>query len=182
MPNYRRARTPGGTCFFTVVTYQRQPILCLEQSIEAIDNILKDVIKTYPFEINAWVTLPDHIHCLWTLPEGDSDYSIRWALIKKGFTKRMKGLSQIKAVQTPSRERRREGVIWQRRFWEHQIRDEDDYNAHMDYIHYNPVKHGLVKNPIDWRHSSFGKYVDIGWYEESWGCGDLVLAKEIGHE
>ncbi len=124
MPNYRRAHTPGGTYFFTVITYQRQPILCMEQSIEAIDDIIKDVIKCYPFEINAWVTLPDHIHCLWTLPEGDSKYSIRWALIKKEFTKRMKGTLGSGAKSTPAMERRRERTVWQKRFWEHQIRDD----------------------------------------------------------
>ncbi|MCR4287345.1 MAG: transposase [Deltaproteobacteria bacterium] len=173
MSDYRRARG-GSTYFFTVVTYKRQPILCLADSIKALREAISEVKEERPFEVNAWVLLPDHLHCVWELPEGDLDYSVRWALIKKGFTKRMKGL-----VETPlpnlSRIKHRESSVWQRRFWEHQIRDEADLRRHCDYIHYNPVKHGLVDSPKDWKHSTFHRYVEAGLYPNDWGGGEADL-------
>lgn len=182
MPNYRRARTSGGAYFFTVVTYHRQPILCRDESIETMKDVVKNVMTSHPFDVDAWVTLPDHIHCLWTLPEGDSDYSTRWALIKKEFTKRTRGSLELRANPTLSRIRHREAAVWQRRFWEHQIRDETDHAAHMDYIHFNPVKHGLVESPIDWPHSTFQVCIEQGRYEKDWGCGDIEMGDNVGHE
>ncbi len=167
MSDYRRDRS-GSTYFFTVVTYDRQPILCVADSRRALKEVIREVREARPFEVKAWVLLPDHIHCVWELPEGDSDYSVRWALIKKGFTKRMTG-----RIETPlpnlSRIKRREASVWQRRFWEHRIRDEDDLKRHVDYIHYNPVKHGLVDSPKGWKHSTFHRYVEAGLYPEDWG-------------
>lgn len=179
MPNYIRARE-GSTYFFTVVTYRRQPILCLDESREALGEVLREVRELYPFEVKAWVLLPDHLHCIWELTEGDSDYSVRWALIKKGFTSRMKG-----RLETPepnrSRIRHREATVWQRRFWEHKVRDEKDFGVHCDYIHYNPVKHSLVDAPKDWEYSTFHRYVTAGIYPEDWGSKGLDLS-EIGGE
>lgn len=182
MPNYRRAKTGGATYFFTLVTYQRQPILCFDESRAALKEVAGQIARNYPFTVDAWVLLPDHLHCIWTLSEGDSDYSTRWALIKKDFTKRIR---EIATVSTPSQSRKlhREGTIWQRRFWEHQIRDEVDYNNHMDYIHFNPVKHKLVEAPSDWLYSSFHRLVAQGLYEGDWGCGnEIILPEDTGRE
>jgi putative transposase len=135
-----------------------------------------------PFKMDAVVVLPDHMHCIWTLPDGDIDYSARWSIIKRTFTQCVAGTVRT-AHPTVSRLKRREGAVWQRRFWEHQIRDERDYRMHCDYIHYNPVKHGLTCAPKDWSHSSFKKFVRAGYYEEDWGDGnDISFDDGIGHE
>jgi putative transposase len=153
MTNYRRVRQ-GNTYFFTLVTYQRRPILTTEHAREKLREAIASVRSSHPFRIDAWVLLPDHLHCLWTLPEGDIDYSVRWGLIKKRFTQNMKGLLPPAAI-CESRRNHRESGVWQRRFWEHMIRDDRDYAAHCDYIHWNPVKHGLAKIPGDWPWSTF---------------------------
>jgi putative transposase len=181
MPNYRRAKTSGASYFFTVVTYQRQPLLCFDESRAVLKKVSQEVARDYPFTVDAWVLLPDHLHCIWTLPEEDSDYPTRWALIKKDFTKNIKTTSSY--IPNQSRKLHREGTIWQRRFWEHQIRDDIDYNNHMDYIHFNPVKHKLVASPRDWPHSTFHRLVGQGVYEEDWGCGvDIILPEDTGRE
>ncbi len=180
MSNYRRARG-GNTYFFTVVTYQRQPILCLEYSRLLLREVVDQVRNNHPFSIDAWVLLPDHMHCIWRLPKGDRDYSLRWALIKKEFTKRAKLWLDIPEPNL-SRMKHRERTVWQRRYWEHMIRDEDDFSAHCDYVHYNPVKHGLVNAPKDWPHSTFHRYVDKGLYSEDWGATPIVLTPNIGME
>ena len=158
----------------------RQPILCLGDSIKALEESILEVQQSRPFAIKAWAILPDHIHAIWELPEGDTDFSIRWALVKKGFTKRVKGRIDTPAPNM-SRVTRREDTIWQRRFWEHKIRDEADFRAHVEYIHYNPVRHGIVGSPIEWEHSSFRKYVVDGVYPPDWG-GDVIELKGIGAE
>ncbi|MBU0568650.1 transposase [bacterium] len=182
MPNYRRARE-GRIYFFTVVTFSRQPFLCLEESRVALRRVIKEVCLSRPFKINALVLLPDHLHCIWTLPEGDTDYSRRWGLIKSGFTK-MVGKELVgNAHPTMSRRKHREGLVWQRRFWEHQIRDERDYEVHCNYIHYNPVKHGLVNAPKDWAYSTFHRYVKKDIYPEDWGSMEPIeLPQDIGGE
>ena len=174
MPNYRRTRAGGATYFFTVVTYQRRPLLCLDENRSILKDVIAEVANKYPFIVDAWVLLPDHMHCIWTMPGADGDYSIRWALIKREFTKRER--------MTPeSGMRCREKALWQQRFWEHQIRDEGDYKIHMDYIHFNPVKHGLAKSPRDWPHSTFHKCVRQGLYKADWGYGgDIALPDDIG--
>jgi len=168
MSNYRRARE-GNTYFFTLVTFQRQPILCLDGSRRLLREAIDAVRKTDPFEPLAWVLLPDHMHCIWRLPDGDFDYSRRWGIIKSAFTRGAKGW-----LQTPkacdSRRKHREGTVWQRRFWEHMIRDEPDFAAHCDYIHFNPVKHGLVLAPKDWPYSTFHRAVQQGLYPSDWGA------------
>ena len=169
MPEYRRSTMAGGTFFFTVVTYHRSPILTTAQAREILHSAWNNVNERFPFTTDAICLLPDHLHCIWTLPEEDADYSLRWGEIKKLFTKAY--LKHIGPGETrnESRQKRGEAAIWQRRFWEHTIRDLDDYNRHMDYIHYNPVKHGLVKNVSDWPWSSFHRLVRSGYYVSGWG-------------
>ena len=169
MPGYTRARKPGGTYFFTVVTYRRQPLLTEIESRHALRCAINTTRRNYPFDIDAWVLLPDHLHCIWTLPEGDAEFSIRWNIIKASFSRQMRDILHRDAWLSASREQRRETTIWQRRFWEHQIRDDQDFNSHMDYIHFNPVKHGLVGAAREWPFSSFHGYVGKGVYDKEWG-------------
>jgi putative transposase len=173
MPEYRRIKEPGATYFFTVVTYSRQKILCLPESRDALRTAVEATRASYPFTIEAWVIQPDHIHCIWTMPESDFDYSKRWSIFKRKFTQRIKntGIIKMTSDRVPSSRRKRmENPVWQRRFWEHMIRDQEDFNRHCDYIHYNPVKHGLVKNPGEWPHSTFRHFVKHGHYPEDWGA------------
>ena len=158
MSNYKRMYVPGGCYFFTLVTYQRNPVFSEEANIRALRNAFSKVRSNKPFKLDAIVVLPDHLHCLMRLPDGDMDYSSRWREIKKSVTRTL-----TQAQGTP---------VWQRRFWEHLVRDEDDWRRHMDYIHYNPVKHGLVERPADWRWSSFRKMVQRGWYDLDWGSAE----------
>jgi putative transposase len=169
MPTFIRSEKPGGTFFFTVVTYRRRRILTKPDSRLILREVISGVRREYPFIVDAWVLLPDHLHCIWTLPEGEGDFSKRWGLIKAGFSRRAKPLLHKAAWMTDSKERHRENTIWQRRFWEHQIRDEADLHRHLDYIHYNPVKHGLVERVLDWPHSTFHRYVKQGLYPVNWG-------------
>ncbi|HEY5602579.1 MAG TPA: transposase [Gammaproteobacteria bacterium] len=169
MPQYRRSKIPGTAYFFTVVTHHRQPLLTEPKSRLSLRQTIMEVRFSHPFKVDAWVLLPDHMHCIWTLPENDHDFSKRWGLIKAGFTKKVGRLFYREELASDSRRDHREATIWQRRFWEHQIRDETDYQRHMDYIHFNPVKHGLVKQVKDWPYSTFHKYVANGLYPENWG-------------
>ena len=169
MPHYRRAKTPGGTFFFTVVTNRRRLLFHKPESREILRRVVHEVRNNYPFTIDAWVLLPDHMHCIWTLPEGCSNFSLRWSLIKAGFSKRTCHLFHTEDWMNASRVKHRESAIWQRRFWERQIRDEKEYSACMDYIHYNPVRHGWVQRVADWPHSTFHRYVRMGVYPEDWG-------------
>jgi putative transposase len=167
---YRRARIAGGTYFFTVVTHRRQALFKDEADVARLRESFLRVMERHPFEIDAMVVLPDHMHCMWTLPEGDQDFSTRWRLIKTLWS-----LGVATGREEPasrSREAKKERGLWQRRFWEHLIRDERDYLRHVEYIHYNPVKHGLVNAPREWPHSSFHRHVrqgvvDIGWCAET---------------
>jgi putative transposase len=152
-----------------VVTYRRRKILTEPESRLALREVIYEVRQKYSFAIDAWVLLPDHLHCIWTLPEGDADFSRRWGLIKAKFSRRARTLLHYDHLMTDSKEYHRECTIWQRRFWEHQIRDEDDLRKHLDYIHYNPVKHGLVVNVADWPYSTFHRFVRQGFYPPNWG-------------
>jgi len=169
MATYVRSIKLGGTFFFTVVTFQRRKLFENPGNCEILTNIIVEVQKDYPFTVDAWVILPDHIHSLWTLPPEEMDYSKRWGLIKAKFTKATSGKESMSARLTGSRIRHREGTIWQRRFWERQIRDEKDLQVHLNYIHFNPVKHGLVQSPVEWPYSSFQDYVQRGLYPANWG-------------
>jgi len=178
---YRRAKTKGGTYFFTVVTHDRRKFLCRPASVSLLREAFRNVMAEHHFQIDAVVLLPDHLHCIWTLPDGDSDFSTRWRLIKSYFTR---GCDPVcHSPPSASRQKKQERAVWQRRFWEHQIRDERDFTQHVEYIHYNPVKHGLVKAPKDWPYSSFHRAVRRGIYSEEWGAGrEIVFADGIGNE
>ena len=168
MSDYRRACTEGGTYFFTVVTYCRRPILVDDKVVNELRLAIRDVKQQSPFVVDAWVVLPDHMHCVWSLPEGDADYSSRMGKIKSNFTRRVAGRFHDPNLLTFSKKKKRESTIWQRRFWEHEIRDQIDFEKHIDYVHYNPVKHGLVKNIADWPYSTFHRYVQNGVYPKDW--------------
>ena len=172
MSNYKRLKLEGGTFFFTVVTYKRQPVFDIPECITHHRASIKETRRTYPFVIDAWVLLPEHMHCIWTLPDKDNNYSRLWGLIKQGFTKRAKGILPEQS-NFLSRIKHREASVWQRRFWEHEIRDDEDLNHHIDYIHYNPVKHGYVKKVQDWPFSTFHRYVTEGVYPVDWAGDDL---------
>lgn len=174
MSNYRRARTEGGTYFFTVVTYRRQQFLCDENVWHALRKAIRDTRATHPFHIDAWVLLPDHLHCIWTLPPDDANFGVRWAMIKRAVTKQCGPHLYRDDWMNHSKRRRKESTLWQRRFWEHQIRDDWDYENHMNYLHYNPVKHGYVQKVSDWPYSTFHRYVQQGIYDENWGGMNTV--------
>jgi len=168
VPDYRRFLVPGGTHFFTVVTYQRQPLFADQENIQRLRMAIFAVQREAPFRFLAGVVLPDHMHFLWSLPAGDSDYSSRLGRIKARFKPRD---TTGPASRIPSsRQKHCERTIWQRRFWEHTIFDEDELGAFLDYIHYNPVKHGLATCPHAWPASSFRRWVAAGYYEAEWGC------------
>lgn len=168
MPDYRRANTKGGTYFFTVTTHRRQPILTDEPIRAALRESIGNARKRLPFEIVAWVLLPDHLHCIWTLPDGDADFHKRWGMIKRQASQACGRQYNRPEWQNASRLGRSETSLWQRRYWEHQIRDETDMAHHVEYIHWNPVKHGLVRQVSDWPYSTFHKYVSQGAYPMDW--------------
>ena len=164
MPNYRRAKFEGGYYFFTVVTYQRAELFRTELARRCLREAIKKTRSRRPFETVAFCLLFEHLHCVWKLPENDADYSKRWSSIKGQFSKAYLNLGGKRREVSPSRARKGEVAIWQRRFWEHQIRDENDLQRHVDYIHYNPVKHGLVQHLEDWPWSTYHKYSKEGFY------------------
>lgn len=164
---YRRARTPGGTYFFTVVTFRRRKFLCEPENVELLRAAFRTVKAEHPFTIDAFVLLPNHLHCIWTLPPGDWNYSMRWNVIKNFFTNHCSDM--YKLPPSPSQQHKRAQTVWQPRYWEHQIRDERDFEKHCDYIHWNPVKHGLVSRVADWPYSSFHRFVRLGIYPPDWG-------------
>ncbi len=168
MSDYRRNRIPGGTYFFTVNLLERKSRLLVDH-IALLRESVRAVKMRRPFHIDAWVVLPDHLHAVWTLPEGDSDYSGRWRLIKIAFAKGLPKTERRSAIRLAKGER----GIWQRRFWEHTIRDDADYVAHVDYVNINPLKHGLVERVADWRDSSFHRDVARGLYPVDWAMEPL---------
>ncbi|MGH8427056.1 MAG: REP-associated tyrosine transposase [Gammaproteobacteria bacterium] len=162
---YRRAMVDGGTYFFTVNLEDRSSALLIEY-VDDLREAVRTVKRAHPFDIVAWVVLPDHLHAVWTLPRDDPDFSVRWSLIKAGFSRTLARGEPI----TASRRSKRERGIWQRRFWEHLIRDELDLEQHVDYVHINPVKHGYASRAREWRHSSIHRYIERGWLTEDWAC------------
>ncbi len=179
MPNYRRARITGGTYFFTVVTRHRLPLLASAPAVSALQDSFAGVTAHHPFTMDALVILPDHLHCIWTLPQDDGDFSARWRLVKTRFSRACR-ISKRGPILPPSLLKGDESP-WQERFWEHLIRDEMDFNTHCDYIHYNPVKHGLVESPIKWPHSTFEAFVRRGFYPADWGrsVSPQVMAMDL---
>jgi putative transposase len=170
MPEYRRARIEGGCYFFTVVLADRSSDL-LVREIDRLREAYRVTSLRRPFETVAICILPDHLHAIWRLPENDFDFSSRWGSIKTSFSRGLSAQHQRSHSQITKREK----GIWQRRFWEHMIRDEQDLVRHVDYIHFNPMKHGLVSRVCDWPHSSFHRYVADGSLPKDWG-GDIRTA------
>ena len=164
MVRFRRNYVPGGTYFFTVALRNRRS-QTLTDHIEELRRAFRSVWQTYPFQIDAMVVLPEHLHAVLTLPENDADYSGRWRSIKSRFSK-----SPVESGVPLEKDSRGEYCLWRRRFWEHTIRDEGDLAAHVDYTHYNPVKHGLVTRVADWHYSTFHRYVRLGWADLDWGA------------
>ena len=177
---YRRDYTAGATYFFTVVIFRRIPLLGTPEAVTILREAVRAERQRRPFHIDAMVILPDHIHAIWTLSPDDADYSIRWRNIKRAFTARIPD-PQRPAV-LGSRERQGEQAIWQRRFWEHRIRDETDFAHHVNYIHYNPVKHGLVNRPVDWPYSSIHRAIRQGMIPPDWGSHPVEFPDTVGHE
>lgn len=172
MSDYRRSHTTGGTYFFTLVAFKRRTILCDEPIRRALRTAIHEVRQSLPFEVNAWVMLPDHLHTIWTLPENDANFGKRWGLIKRSVSRSCPEYSMPFQELSLSNVKRNEVGIWQRRFWEHQIQNEDDFAKHMDYIHFNPVKHGYAKRAVDWPYSTFHRYMNSGVYPVDWGTND----------
>lgn len=170
MAIYRRMYVPGGTYFFTLVTYQRQPLFSIPENIILLRQATRQIKIEMPFEIIGAVVLPDHIHFVWKLPPKDTNYSKRIGKLKVLFTKSLSIKSEKLTDISISRQKHRESNIWQRRFWEHTIRSDLDLENHLNYIHYNPVKHGLVSCPHLWQYSSFHDWVKKEVYPQDWCC------------
>ena len=176
MTEYRRYRIAGGTYFFTVVLYDRRTAL-LTEHIDLLRDAVAEVKRKHPFRIDAMVVLPEHLHCILTLPVNDHDFSMRWRQTKSAFSD---GLPVTERL-SQSRSVKRERGIWQRRFWEHVITDQNDFNRHVNYIHFNPVKHRLTERVADWPYSTFSKYVERGIYPVTWG-GDYIEKLSVAGE
>ncbi|MEM8734675.1 MAG: transposase [Planctomycetota bacterium] len=169
MSDYRRYYVKGGTYFFTLVSYSRKPIFTSPKSRDLLRDAIASIRERHPFDLVGTVLLPDHWHMIMQLPDGDSRFSIRLKQIKEVFTKSWRRNELPTANVTESQERRGEAGVWQPRFWEHRIRDEDELERCIDYIHFNPVKHGLVEEVIDWEWSSFHRFRKAGHYGPGWG-------------
>ncbi|OQK16823.1 hypothetical protein AU255_02655 [Methyloprofundus sedimenti] len=172
MTDYRRLYVKGAMWFFTVnLAYRYQSTLLVDE-INLLRESFRYVKERHACTINAIVFMPEHLHCIWTLPDGDADYSTRWKLLKSYFSR---GIPKGEHI-SHSRTKRQERGIWQRRFWAHLIISQKDFNSHVDYIHWNPVKHGQVKYACDWPYSSFHHYVSRGVYSKDWGhSGEFVI-------
>ncbi|HUN96798.1 MAG TPA: transposase [Bradyrhizobium sp.] len=167
MTAYRRNFVAGGSFFFTVNIAERR-LRLLTDHIEELRIAFREARRGHPFTIDAIVVLPDHLHTVWTMPDGDADFATRWRLIKSAFSRRLPAGERISSSRAAKGER----GVWQRRYWEHTIRDKNDFARHIDYIHINPVKHGLVTRVRDWPYSSFHRMVKLGVYREDW-AGDV---------
>ncbi len=175
MTCYIRPRIPGATVFFTVALAERGASVLIDE-IDALRHAVRLTRSERPFGIDAWVVLPDHMHCVWTLPEGDADYSTRWSVIKARFSRAVPP-----GLRRASHRARRERGVWQRRFWEHHIRDDTDLAAHVRYCWNNPVKHGFVARPTDWPHSSIHRDLREGRVDAEYaeGAGGGALGRAI---
>ncbi|MCU0734976.1 MAG: transposase [Methylotetracoccus sp.] len=165
MTDYRRIHAPGATWFFTVNLAERRGNRLLVEKIDVLRASFRYVKLRRPFRMDAVVILPEHLHCIWTLPPGDAKFSTRWRLLKGHFSRAVGHGERV----SESRARRRERGLWQRRFWAHLILDQDDYNRHLDYLHWNPVKHGWARQPAAWPFSTFHRFVKDGVYPAAWG-------------
>jgi putative transposase len=167
MTDYRRNFIAGGSFFFTVNLAERR-LRLLTEHIDELRKAFRETRRDHPFTIDAMVILPNHLHTIWTMPEGDANFATRWGLIKSAFSHSLPTGERI----SDSRVAKGERGIWQRRYWEHTIRDESDFARHIDYVHINPVKHGYVTRVSDWPYSSFHRMVKLGVYPEDW-AGDV---------
>jgi putative transposase len=167
---YRRVYVPGGTYFFTAVTEDRASILCTDLARPILHDAILQCASRRPFELVSVILLPDHLHAIWTLPPDDADYSTRWAAIKATFTRNWLAAGGRERARSASRVHNRRRGVWQRKFWEHRIRDAQDLERHMNYLHYNAVKHGLARCPHEWPWSTLGKWVGQGAYPKDWLC------------
>jgi putative transposase len=172
---------PGATYFFTVVTHERRPILD-ERTIPLLGEALRSVRASRPFQTLAMVVLPDHMHCVWSLPLSDTDYPDRWKMIKRMFTFNWVRSGRAEGTISLARRSRGERGVWQRRFWEHLVRDDKDLERCCDYIHYNPVKHGHAVSPGDWRWSTFAKFERSGNYPSGWGQAEPASLAYVEHD
>ena len=172
---YRRADVPGATYFFTVNLADRSRTLLVDH-VDILRTAIRAVKKRHPFHIDAMVVLPEHLHAIWTLPAGDRDFSTRWLLIKAAFSRRL----PLRELRNNSRLAKAERGIWQRRFWEHLIRDERDYATHVAYIHYNPVRHGHAQQAAQWPYSSIHRFIAAGIVAPDWGHGQMFDADGWG--
>lgn len=178
MSSYRRSHE-GQVYFFTVVTHERRPLFLSELARKLLREAIQSVQQERPFIMTAIVLLPDHIHAIWELPAGDTDYSTRWRRIKGIFTKEWLTSGGENGAISKSRVQRSEQGVWQRRFFEHTCRDEKDLKRCLDYVHINPVKHGLVDRAVDWPWSSFHRYVKLGEYPPVWGGSTELYGDEF---
>ncbi len=169
MANYIRSYTRGASYFFTLVTHNRRKIFCNKDFLIAFRISIKQVQANYPFKIIAWVQLPDHLHCIWEIEDKGTNYSQCWSQIKRNTTKLCPQYHLPMDEMSYSQVSRNEKGIFQRRFFEHQIRNNMDFKNHIDYLHYNPVKHGFVNNVKDWQYSTFHRFVKEGIYPLDWG-------------
>jgi putative transposase len=175
MSRYRRTKLKGGTFFFTVTLADRSSDLLI-QKIDLLRGAYAKAQKTHAFKTVAICILPDHLHAIWTLPAEDDDFSVRWNIIKGAFSRSLPSPTE----RSLSKIAKREKGVWQRRFWEHAIRDQDDLARHIDYIHYNPVKHRLVTRVSDWQHSSFHNFVARGDLPQDWGGDTREFSGDFG--
>jgi putative transposase len=172
MPNYRRNYVPGGTYFFTCVTYRRRKIFTTDLARRCLREAIQTVRTDHPFTVIAIALLPDHLHTVWTLPPNDISYPLRWMRIKNEFTKAWLARGGSELQQSQSRERQGQRGIWHKRYWEHTVDDEDDLKRCVDYTHWNPRKHNLVERVRDWNWSTFSRFVTAGEYDLDWGGVD----------
>jgi len=170
MPEYRRALVPRGTFFLTVVTQHRASFLCDERARNALRRSIEQCRSAHPFDLEAIVLLPDHLHLMLKLPDDDPNFSVRVASIKANFTRSWLTAGGIETSQSSSREQHGHRGVWQKRFWEHCVKDKPDWGEHLNYVHFNPVKHGLVTCPHLWPYSTFRKWVARGVYPPDWLC------------
>ena len=177
-PGYRQPNS-GNTYFFTLVSFRRNPILCLPPLRTALRRAIVDVRATHPFDIDAWVLMPDHLHCILTLPEGDLDHATRWATIRSAVSRAALVSTVSTGTRNPSRIAHRDASIWERRIDAHPIRDEREFERHVDYIHVNPVRHGHAASAADWPYSTFHRYVKNGVYLPEWNGTRQVEAMWI---
>ena len=171
LSNYKRIYLPGHSYFFTVVTANRDNLFSEDKNVQLFKAALRYVILRKPFKIEAICILPDHLHCIWSMQD-DCDHSVRWQMIKTYFTRQYR-------YNNPEFKNNK---IWQPRYWDHMIRDQDDLHRHVDYIHYNPVKHGLVGSVKDWRYSTFRKFYALGHYDANWGDGEPESVVDLHYE